>query len=195
MTEEVGVQGSEIPIDDGVLLERIAGGDKEALALFYDRYAGLLLAAASRFFTERRDAEDLTHDVFLEIWRKAETFDPARGSVRTWVLMRLRSRALDRRKSAHATRVVPMGHNTQTLEQSSAPRHGAERHLDQQRVQEALFALPQKQRAVLELAYLEGRSSSEIAQLLSIPVGTVKSRVAAGMRHLRQVFAGRKGAV
>jgi RNA polymerase sigma-70 factor (ECF subfamily) len=170
--------------EDQILVARIAGGDKGALARLYDRYASVMLAVAFRLLGSRRDAEDLLHDVFLEVWKKASTFDPKRASVRTWLLMRLRSRALDRLKSAHATRVVPMGARGDMLQGAdhrADPSAGVERSW----VRRAVQALPTHQRAVLELAYFKGLSSSEIAAQLSIPVGTVKSRTAAGMRLLR----------
>lgn len=174
-------------ITDGALVAQVSAGDRAALAALYDRYAGALFAAARRFLPEPRDAEDLLHDLFLEVWKKAGTYDPARASVRTWLLIRLRSRAMDRRKSAHATRLVsleaqPPRHQVEA--QSSGPTQEA----DQESLRRALEALPQAQRDVLEMSYFQGLSSSEIAASLSIPVGTVKSRAAAGMRQLRRAL-------
>src|ERR1041385_7882142 len=90
--------------EDESLVAAMAAGDRAALATLYDRHAPLLLGLALRILRERRDAEDLLHDVFLEAWRTAKDFDPNRGRVRTWLAIRMRSRALDLQKSARGSR-------------------------------------------------------------------------------------------
>jgi RNA polymerase sigma-70 factor (ECF subfamily) len=170
---------------DAELIRRVAGGDREALAALYDRYATLLLSVARRIVGEPREAEDLLHDVVLEIWRSAGDYDEARGTVRAWILMRMRSRALDRRKSPRVARQVPM--TADALEETVAEDpHVAP---DRTRVRHALAQLPPEQRAVLELGYFEGLSSSEIALRIAVPIGTVKSRVAAALAKLRAGLA------
>jgi RNA polymerase sigma-70 factor (ECF subfamily) len=146
-----------------------------------------MFGAALRLLRERREAEDLLHDVFLEVWRKAGDYDPARGSVRTWLLVRLRSRALDRRKSVYHTRVVAL--EERALEREEAPLGDPSMDLEREAVRRALRQLPEAQQAVLELAYYQGFSSSEIAARLGIPLGTVKSRVAGGMARLREALS------
>src|SRR5262245_29662622 len=89
---------------DVSLVEAMAAGERAALAALYDRYAETLLALAQRLLHSASDAEDLLHDFFLEVWHRAHTFDSSRGSVQGWLVMRLRSRALDRLKSASFTR-------------------------------------------------------------------------------------------
>ena len=89
---------------DAQLVASIAGGDRTALAALYDRHSGILLGLAMRIVRDRREAEDLLHDVFLEAWRSAKDFDPKRGRVRTWLAIRMRSRALDLQKSARVSR-------------------------------------------------------------------------------------------
>src|SRR5262245_31670591 len=91
---------------DAALVTAIANGDRGALAQLYDRYAGLLVAIGQRLLGDARESEDLLHDVFLEVWRQAAAYDVTRGTVRTWLVMRLRSRAFDRRKAAGSQRVV-----------------------------------------------------------------------------------------
>jgi RNA polymerase sigma-70 factor (ECF subfamily) len=172
---------------DRVWIERVAAGDREAYSALYDRYASVMFGAALRLLRERREAEDLLHDVFLEVWRKAGDYDPARGSVRTWLLVRLRSRALDRRKSVYHTRVVAL--EERALEREEAPLGDPSMDLEREAVRRALRQLPEAQQAVLELAYYQGFSSSEIAARLGIPLGTVKSRVAGGMARLREALS------
>jgi RNA polymerase sigma-70 factor (ECF subfamily) len=170
---------------DTALVAAMAAGDRNALARLYDRYSGVLLAVGVRILSDRREAEDLLHDVFIEAWRQAERYDHARGTVRTWLIMRMRSRALDRRRSAGFARSVSMEGveppNARPDDPSAPPDHSV--------VRKALAALPADQRAVLELGYFEGLSSSEIATRQEIPIGTVKSRVAAALAKLREGLA------
>jgi len=172
-----------VPADDAeldaALVARMAAGDQKALSELYDRHSGILLGLAIRIVRERRDAEDLLHDVFLEAWRAAKDFDPKRGRVRTWLAIRMRSRALDLKKSARVSRNAGDAGLETMVDDSPAtsPDHGV--------VRAALIALGPEQRKVLELAYFEGLSCSEIAERVAIPVGTVKSRIAAGLDRLR----------
>ena len=165
--------------EDEVLVAAMAAGDRAALATLYERHGSLLLGLALRIVRDKREAEDLLHDVFLEAWRTAKDFDPKRGRVRTWLAIRMRSRALDLQKSARVSRNTGDGGLELLVDEADAasPDHG--------RVRRALADLGSDQRRVLELAYFEGLSCTEIAERVAIPVGTVKSRIAAGMDRLR----------
>lgn len=185
MTAGVARPDAATDEDDVALVRAMAGGDRRALAALYDRHAPVLLALALRILRSRGEAEDLLHDVFLEVWRSAADYDPGRGRVRTWLVIRTRSRALDVVKSARVSR--RSGDDT-VLERvvaepdtSSSP--------DRTRVRAALAELSAEQRAVLELAYFDGLSCSEIAERITIPIGTVKSRLAAGLSRLRTALA------
>jgi len=167
---------------DADLVVAVAGGDRDALAGLYDRYAGVLLGLGIKVLRNRREAEDLVHDVFLEVWRRAHSYDPSRASVRSWLLLMMRSRSLDRRKSHGFALSAPLEHDPRVAPSSESPAVA----LDRARVLAALETLPEAQRAVLVLGYFEGLSSSEMAARLSLPVGTVKSRVAGAMRALRE---------
>lgn len=164
---------------DEVLVAAMAAGDRAALATLYERHGALLLGLALRIVREKREAEDLLHDVFLEAWRTAKDFDPKRGRVRTWLAIRMRSRALDLQKSARVSRNTGDGGLELVVDQAegSSPDHG--------RIRSALAELGQDQRRVLELAYFEGLTCAEIARRIAIPIGTVKSRIAAGLDRLR----------
>lgn len=181
--------------DDVQLMVAVAGGESEALGVLYDRHCSTLLAIGVRILADNREAEDLLHDVFLELWQRAADYDPARGSVRAWLCIRMRCRALDRRKSAGFSRVSLMTEHMQdTLE--ARPDNSDGSSVDHARLIDALNQLSAEQRRVLELGYFEGLSSTEIASVLNIPVGTVKSRVAAGRAALKQRFlevAGERG--
>lgn len=164
---------------DATLVAAMAGGDRGALATLYERHAAVLLGLAMRIVRSRLEAEDLLHDVFLEAWRSAKAFDPKRGRVRTWLAIRMRSRALDLQKSARVSRNA----GDTGLDALVDEREGASP--DHARVRAALAELGPDQRRVLELAYFEGLSCTEIASRVSVPVGTVKSRLAAGLDRLR----------
>jgi RNA polymerase sigma-70 factor (ECF subfamily) len=173
-------------IRDEALIVAIAGGDTHALGMLYERYASTLLAIGERLIGSRRDAEDLVHDVFIEVWKHAWDFRAGRGSVRTWLLVRLRSRSIDRRRSAASSRSVPLddhpGAWLATAE--SADELGP----DRARVRRALESLSPEQREVLLLGYFEDLTSVEIATRLSVPVGTVKSRVASARKRLESLL-------
>jgi RNA polymerase sigma-70 factor (ECF subfamily) len=172
--------------EDARLVRAMAEGDRKALAALYARHAGLLLGLAVRIVRERREAEDLLHDVFLEAWRAAKDFDPKRGRVRTWLAIRMRSRCLDHQKSARLSRNAGDAGLEVVVDDRAvaSPDHG--------RVREALAALGDDQREVVELAYFQGLSCSEIAGRIQKPIGTVKSRLAAGLSRLREGLGGAK---
>jgi len=170
--------------EDAALVAAMARGDRDALAKLYERHAGVLLGLALRIVRERREAEDLLHDVLLEAWRCAKDFDPKRGRVRTWLAIRMRSRALDLQKSARVAR------NAGDAGLEVMPDEAQRPTPDHARVREALAQLGGDQRKVVELAYFEGLSCSEISTRLSIPIGTVKSRLAAGLQRLRECVGG-----
>lgn len=173
-----GVMGASIRTDNE-LLAAMALGEREALAALYDRHAPILLALGSRILTDAREAEDLVHDVFVEAWHAASTYDPARAAPLTWLVVRTRSRALDRLRAARralaASELAPPA-------VSSLPAPDATDHAT---LSGALGDLPAEQRTVLELAYFADLSASEIAARLNVPVGTVKSRTAAALGKLR----------
>jgi RNA polymerase sigma-70 factor (ECF subfamily) len=171
---------------DAALVAALVVGDRDALAELYRRHGGTLLAVALRILGDRAEAEEIVHDVFVEAWRQAVQYDPARGSARAWLVTRARSRALDRVKApARARRVA--------VESAPEPVAAEADPSDASRVQRALASLPAEQRAVLELGYFEGLSSTEIAARLDIPVGTVKSRVAAALQRLRALLSAVEG--
>ena len=173
-------------LDDRALIREAARGEVKALACLYDRYSALLLATASRILGDRGAAEDLVHDVFMEVWRNCARYDATRGTPRTWILVRLRSRALDRLRSASVRRevatadVAPHRAAPQSEDPSLAPDRAA--------VRAALASLPSDQRTVIELSYFHGLSSSEIAERMGSPLGTVKSRTAAGLAKIRSAM-------
>lgn len=131
----------------------------------------------------RREAEDLVHDVFLEAWRRADGYDPVRGTVRAWLLVRLRSRALDRHRAERREPASLDG--VGRLDEQVADGEDPALAPDRAAVRRALQTLSREQRAILELSYFQGLSSSEIALHTGTPLGTVKSRMANALARLR----------
>jgi RNA polymerase sigma-70 factor, ECF subfamily len=171
--------------DDVDLVTLLRTGDGHAIAALYCRYAPRMLGVALSILKNRTDAEDLVHDVFIEAWRDVESYRAARGSFRSWLLLRTRSRALDRLRR----RATVRRHET-TILASSAPvtfEDGVADELAKQLLaHRALAVLTPEQRAAIELNYFNGLSYSEIACQCGIPIGTVKSRLAAALVKLRE---------
>jgi RNA polymerase sigma-70 factor (ECF subfamily) len=147
-----------------------------------------MLALAQRIVGRGVEAEDVIHDVFLEAWRHSADYDEARGSVKAWLLLRARSRALDVQKSARVAKQATALDDAWLAEQGD-PSRDTTATADQARIRQVLLALPSEQREVLLLGYFEGLSSSEIAERIGIPTGTVKSRVAAALTTLRMALS------
>jgi RNA polymerase sigma-70 factor (ECF subfamily) len=189
LSEGSPVRGEVVPPfggDDAALVAAVAAGDTTALAALYDLYAPRLLGVARRMLGDRAAAEDLLHDVFLEVWRRAAEYAPTRGTVSAWLLVRTRSRCLDRlgRGARHALVVAQVaGESSLALD-----AHATAVALDGARVQRLVARLPAELVAVLELAYFDGLSTSEIAERLGIPPGTVKSRTARALSLLREAI-------
>jgi RNA polymerase sigma-70 factor (ECF subfamily) len=176
--------------DEASLVTAVAAGDREALGALYDLHAPVLMGLARRMLGTPAAAEDLLHDLFLEVWQHAAEYSPARGSVRAWLIVRARSRALDRLgKQGRETRVFERVSTEADVAVAVAP--GVAGAIDGAQLRRRLTDLEAELRAVLELAYFEGLSSSEMAERLGIPVGTVKSRVARALGALREAMGAR----
>ena len=173
------------PSADRRAVTAAAGGDREGLGELYDRHAARMLAIGLRILRDRREAEDVLHDVFVEAWRRAPDYDSTRGTVRGWLFCLMRSRALDRVRSVGRRRDALSDPQSGPLSTHFGPMP-AESQRDGQVVRAALASLPEEQRAVLLLGYFEGLSCREIALQEGVPIGTVKSRVAAALTKMRQ---------
>jgi RNA polymerase sigma-70 factor, ECF subfamily len=164
---------------DVELIERACANDVEAFAEVYDRHAPQLLALLRRLLGDKVDAQDVLHDVFLEAWRGVRSYDAARGTVRAWLAVRARSRALDA--------LGQQARQTQHLPYDAAPLMAAtsERALA---VQQALAKLPAQVRETLELIYFEGLTAPELSERMSVPEGTVRSRLNRGLAALKHML-------
>lgn len=184
--------GGRAASGDAALLRRIVERRPEALAELYDAWSPTLLALARRILGSTADAEEVLQEVFVHVWNHAERYDPARSSVATWLVLIARSRAIDRLRSRG---VVERTHTAAGQEAARAEPHtspdGLENVFIQQRherVRREMENLPAEQRQVLEMAFYEGLSQSEIAAKTGLPLGTVKTRTLLAMRKLRNAL-------
>ena len=178
--------------DDRELLRRIVAQDKDALDILYSRYITAIYSMSLHMLKQPPLAEEVTQDVFMNIWLKASSFNAERGQPRSWIMSVAHHRVIDvirsRRRTAQMT--DPEGYDT--LER--LPSGGAsvetqvQQNLDRERIMGALSGLPDNQRQVILLAYFEGYSQSEMAELLSEPLGTIKTRVRLAMQKLRAIL-------
>jgi RNA polymerase sigma-70 factor (ECF subfamily) len=166
------------------LIREIARGSSPALGALYDRHASLLLRLLTRVLGASQEAEDVLHEVFLEVWERAGDYDPGRGSVRAWLVMRARSRGLDRLRALGRARAAQLPSASSAAPEPSTP--------DLLSVRQALGSLAPDLRQLLVLGYFEGMSSAEIAERQQLAIGTVKSRVARALAELRQALGHRR---
>ena len=171
---------------DEALVLSLRQGNKAALAILYDRYSRLVYTIAFRLLNSGPEAEDLTQEIFLNLWQK-QTYDPTRSSLSRFLSTVTRNRAIDRIRTHSNRRRILKGLAPQTapVEPFSLPEAQASLGERSQRVREALITLPEKQRELLWLAYYHGLSQSEIASHTNIPLGTVKSRMRQGLLKLK----------
>ena len=188
--------GSPAALSDAALVRLVAERRPEALAELYDRFAPTLLALARRVLDNHADAEEVLQEVFVQVWNRGERYDPARSSVSTWLVLIARSRAIDRLRSR---RVVERTHEATAQAAVGASGLGEphtspealenvfiqERH---ERVRREMAALPAEQRQVLEMAFYQGLTQSEIAAKAGLPLGTVKTRTLLAMKKLRNAL-------
>ncbi len=168
------------------LLIRVADGDQEAFGELYDQIAPRVLGLVKRVLVDHSQSEEVTQEIFLEIWQTASRFEPKRGGASTWIMTMSHRRAVDRIRSSQAGRdrdtkigirdlAVAYDHVAETVEV----------RIEHERVEKAMSRLTQLQRQAVSLAYYGGYSHSEVADMLSIPLGTVKTRLRDGLIRLR----------
>ena len=174
---------------DEQLITLIAHGEKDALEAFYIRYAPSVFSLARYMLKETGVAEEVTQDIFLNLWLKASSYSPHRGTPHAWFMTTAHHRIIDviraRKRSAQSANQVP--HEILELFPSSQPstEEEAHRNLSRDEIIKTLGLLPDQQREVVIMAYFEGYSQSEIANILDQPLGTIKTRVRLAMQKLR----------
>lgn len=173
-------------MNDAELASQVAKGDERAFIALYDRYSNRVYTLLLHMLHDPMAAEEVLQETFLRLWSRAEQFDPGRGSFVVWLLTIARRTALERlRFESHRPVLADSDEPSTLLENIPEPETTSEEarwrslHL-------AVQSLPEEQRQVIELAYYQGMSQSEIAEMLDLPLGTVKTRIRAGMFRLRE---------
>jgi RNA polymerase sigma-70 factor (ECF subfamily) len=169
---------------DSALLQRVAAGDRSAFETLYTRYARSVFGLALRRLGDRGHAEDAVQETFASIWRAARSYRPERGPGAPWLYAVARNAISDRGRS----RPEPSAEHPEEASSDPGPPERAEREWLSWRVHRALAELPERERAVVELAYWSELSQSEIADFLNVPLGTVKTRTRSALAHLADLL-------
>ena len=178
---------------DAALVRAVAEGSAEALASLYDRHASAVYALARRVLTRQEDAEEVVQDVFAQVWRDAPRYDAGLASAAGWILMLARTRAIDRLRARRARPDQHLGvepEQVPPLATAGADSELVAISIDAARKVRAAFdALPDQLRTLVDLAYFQGLTHSEIAGQMGVPVGTVKTRLRTAVASLRLVLS------
>jgi RNA polymerase sigma-70 factor, ECF subfamily len=169
-------------LDDGELAARFAARSRDGLASAYERYGRLLFTVARNALGDAADAEDCVHDALLRVWRTPGAYRPDRGALGPFLVACVRNEAMTMRRGR--TRRIAREERVQRLQPVSTDPPEIADHVAAQQLRDAIAALPDEQRVALETAYYGNRTQVETAQTLGVPLGTVKTRIAAAMRKL-----------
>lgn len=176
-----GMDGNAATSDKS-LIDRVRSRDQQAMTEIFDRYAGLVYSVALRVLNDNGHAEDVTQEIFFQLWRNPDSFSPSRGSLGTWLLVVARNRAIDHLRQRRPMETV----DEALLASPTNLENEAERGMIIERIQTILRDLPTEQQQSLQLAFFESLSHSEIAQKTGQPLGTVKTRIRSALTNLRK---------
>ncbi len=177
---------SSTSADDMRLVARIRAGEQDAMSELYDRYGKIVYAVALRVLQDAAAAEDMLQDVFLQLWRNPNAFDASRGSLAAWLAVIARHRSIDRLRQRRPETDI----DECVIAGGPDLRDETERRLVVEKVRQVLTGMNPDQRKLLEMAFFEGLTHSEIAKKTGEPLGTVKTRIRSGLQQLRAKFAG-----
>jgi RNA polymerase sigma-70 factor (ECF subfamily) len=185
------IDWSDSERESEALVAQLAGGDERALASLYDCTNRIVYGLALRILGDPSSAEDVTMEVYLQVWRTAESYDPRRGAVSSWLVTLARSRAIDclrRRKARRAELEENVDEVVNLRDSRPGPELASVDAARSRIVQKALADLSPDQREAIELAYFSGLSHTEVAAHMGLPLGTVKTRIRLGMLNLRKLL-------
>lgn len=182
--DEVLTTAAQLAHEDAALLARVQRGDERAMAMLFDRYSKIVYSVALRVLRDAASAEDILQEIFMQIWRNPAGFVAARGSLGGWLAVVTRNRSIDtlRRKKP-----------TEQVEEMQLPAAGnladeSERNLVMEKARAVMAQLPAEQRKTLEMAFFDGLTHSEIAEMTGDPLGTIKTRIRSALLTLRKGF-------
>ena len=173
------------------VVARVAAGDERAVGTLYDLTSRRVFALTLRILRDRGAAEEATLDVFTQVWKQADRYEPSKGTPLGWLLTMARTRAIDlvRSRGRHTDREARLDEATAIPDRGRSPEDAGRDAEDARRVRRALAVLPAEQREALVAAYFGGLSHTEVASALGQPLGTVKTRIRSGLIHLRRLLA------
>lgn len=173
------------------LVRSIADGDQLALRRLYERSKRIVFTLIMRLTNDRATAEEVTLDVFLDVWRQASRYDPAGGTVVGWIMNQARSRAIDRVRFEHRKkRVNTHSHDAEPAPAPNDPREFLDVEQQGRRLRDALAVLTPDEREAIEVAYFSELTYSQVADRLNAPLGTVKTRIRSALGKLRDALGG-----
>jgi len=177
---------------DRTLIQQIGAGDQKAFGILYDRYKTLVFSLAVKIVDSHETAEDITLDVFTQIWKNAKKYHPEKGSVKGWIASLARYRSIDtlRRRKVRSDINRPQWSDVQpeTLPSNDNPLDALESAEIRHKVSDTIKRLPEDQQEVLAMAYFKGYTHRQIAEALNEPLGTIKTRIRLGLQKLRQIL-------
>jgi RNA polymerase sigma-70 factor (ECF subfamily) len=172
------------PEEDAELLSRVTRGDERAMAVLFDRYSKVVYSVSLRVLRDTAAAEDVMQEIFMQIWRNPDGFVAARGSLGGWLAVVARNRSIDtlrRKRPSEQVEELNLASSFNLAEES-------ERNLMMERARTAVVKLPTEQRKTLEMAFFDGLTHSEIAEMTGDPLGTVKTRIRSALLTLRKAM-------
>jgi len=174
----------QLPEADAELLERVTRGDERAMAVLFDRYSKIVYSVSLRVLRDTAAAEDVMQEIFMQIWRNPNSFVAAKGSLGGWLSVVARNRSIDTLRRKRPSEQV------EELNLASAFNlaDDSERNLLMERARAAVVLLPPEQRKTLEMAFFDGLTHAEIAEMTGDPLGTVKTRIRSALLTLRKAF-------
>ncbi len=172
------------------LIHRMSAGDQSALAEFYDQSSGLVFGLVVRILNDRNAAEEVTLDSYYQVWRQAQNYNTERGKPLSWLIVIARNRAIDRLRATRLSKreQAPLEEAASFLTLEGTPEDSASANERQKMVRMALAQLKLEQRQLIEIAFFAGLTHQEIADKFQLPLGTVKTRIRAGMTKLRELL-------
>lgn len=179
-------ESTDKPATKETMLAQIATGDQAAFAALYDEISPRVFGLIRRLLVDHAQSEEVTQEVFLEIWQNASRYEPSKGGASTWILTMAHRRAVDRVRASQSSRDrdVRIGIRDHSPDYDTVAET-IEIRIEHERVEKAMQRLTELQRQAVSLAYYGGYSHSEVATMLSVPIGTVKTRLRDGMIRLR----------
>jgi RNA polymerase sigma-70 factor (ECF subfamily) len=181
-----GKADETVPPNLSDILSRVAEGDEVAFGELYDQISSRVLGLVRRLLKDFAQSDEVTQEIFLEVWQSAKRYDPNKGSAATWIMTMAHRRAVDRIRSSQSTRDRDTKIGIRDFETAyDSVSESVQIRIEHERVEKAMSRLTELQRQAVTLAYYGGYSHSEVAALLSVPIGTVKTRLRDGMIRLR----------